>query len=326
MVKTIGITDLMKATGINHEGRIQVTDEMSGLETNPREDWLYYGLNAFKAVAKEKGNEILTAAIIGSGNGIDAIAAVKTFRELQDIYVTDILPNILPQIEKSIRENVQTELRGKNIKFLTGRDCLPLEQKVDLIYGNLPLIAVDAEETGQQLATTTLTDAAAYMHFSRGKDDRLRQYSLLSQLGFLITAKERLNENGAIITLIGGRVPYEVIEECFARANLEHKLLFTGFKKQSDPQFLQQYADYEARERVQFIFYDYSKADKILQAKGITAPDIIKGYTDAQLKVFLKPAQINADQAYGLYKQGKDVGHLAFAFEAYKPKADKNRK
>ncbi|HLC50118.1 MAG TPA: hypothetical protein VJI97_01700 [Candidatus Nanoarchaeia archaeon] len=316
MVNTIDITNLMRETGINHHGVITVTEKMSGLEPNPRDDWLYYGLNSLNLTAQERGTTIRSAAFIGSGNGIETIAALKLFPNLKNLYVTDIVPEILPQIQKNIESNFPKGLKRKRVNYSAGRDCIPLEQKVDLIYGNLPLVVVNTNRLNRSLSTTTLTDAAAYRHLSRGENDLLRKYSLLSQLGFLISAKERLNDSGIIITLIGGRIPYEAIEECFARAGLEQRLLLTGFKKQSDPQFLKEYSDFEAKEKTNFVFYDYAKAAGILESVGVKMPDIIAGYSDKQLKKILRPAQINASQAYELSKQGKDIGHLAYAFAA----------
>lgn len=317
MIDTLDITDLMKCAGIEHSGLISLTSEMSGLEVNPKDDWLYYALLSFKMLFQERGHKIHSAAFIGSGNGIETIAALKIFQNLESVYVTDLLENILPDIEKNIRENAEKELRRTKINFLSGRDCLPLQEKVDLIYGNLPLVMADAQEVTAPLATTTLTDTKAYMQLSLGRHDALRKYSLLSQLGFLISAKEKLNENGRIITLIGGRIPYEAVEECFGRAGLKYKHLLTGFKKQSDPVFLRQYAKFEKKEKIKFVFYDYGKASEILISLGFDVPNIIVDYDERQLKEILKSTQINANQAYALAKKGRDVGHLAFAFVAY---------
>jgi len=322
MVKTICITDLMKAVGINNSGQIQVTEYMSELEPNPKDDWLFYSLQALKAVSEQKRQTLRNAAFIGSGNGIETIVAIHIFPELREIYVTDILPGILPQIADNIRNNLQERLRGKNITFYAGRDCNSLEGKVDLIYANLPLVTIDSNEINSPLATTTLTDASAYKGLACGTDDPLRKYSLLSQLGFLLSAKEKLKEDGTIITMIGGRIPYYVIEECFDKAGLKCRKIITGFKRQSDPQFLEQYAALEAKEGITFDFYDYGKAARIIKKEtGFDAPGEIKGYDDQQLKKILAPARLNAKQAFEYYNRGKDVGHIAYGFVAHKPRA-----
>ncbi len=317
MQKQIDFSALMQATEINANGTVVVNETMSALESNPKDDWLYLGLLAIKHELETK--KISSFAVVGSGNGIDVVAALHVSRNLKKIIVTDILPDILPLIKSDIENNA--DVAGVNIEYVAGRDAEPLRSKVDLIYGNLPLIMVaDENRFDSNRATTTITEASSYMHLSKGENDELRRWSLLSQLGFLLSAKEKLNPSGTIITLIGGRIPYPIISECFERAGLKFKELFCAFKRQSDPEFLKDYSEYEKREDVEFCFYDYEKAAAILKSQlSVEVPDIIKGKTGEELKTMLKAAQINAVQAYDLAMQNKFVGHLAHAFEATLP-------
>ncbi len=319
MDKTIDVTSLMRVTGINYSGKVVVSENMSGLESNPKDDWLFLCLVVLRDLS-ERPLKISTIANIGSGNGIETIAELKLFKNLQKIIVTDVIPEILPQIKQNIENNVQEESKKAKIEYVAGRDCEPLKEKVDLIYGNLPLIMVSSDELNTNRATTTLTEASHYLHLSKGESDILQKYSLLSQLGFLLSAKEKLHQNGLIITLLGGRVPNEAIKEVFQRAGLKYRELYCAFKIQTDPEFLEQYAKYEASEQVQFLFYDYEKAAKIIKDKlSIEVPDIIKNYSGEQLKEMLKDVRLNANEAYTFAREGKPVGHIAFAFEATVP-------
>ena len=314
---SIDISELMKIAGIDHQGTIQVTENMSGLESNPKDDWLYLALLSLAYIAKNKGKQVNSIALIGEGNGIDAIATLKLFKQIKSLYITDILPEILPYIQKNIEANLPEIIKGVKVEYLHGRDCHPLSEKVDFIYANLPLVMVNPEELEKSLSTTTLTDAKCYSHLSKGANDELRKYSMLSQLGFLISAKEKLNKGGSIVTLIGGRVPTSIIEETFARAELKHNTLYIAFMKQSDPEFMEQYASFEKLENITFSFYDYEKASAILEEKlGIYTPDVIDGHSEKEIRRILESSEINAQQAYQLYLNNKDVGHLAYAFEA----------
>lgn len=317
MRKIIDISKLMKCVNIKHRGKITITEKMSGLEKNPEDDWLYLGLLSLCNVSKRM--KVTSMAAIGSGNGIETIAALKIFPELKTAIVTDILREILPQIRFNIEKNAANEIKRVKIQYVAGRDCLPLTKKLDLIYANLPLIMVSDNSLKKNLATTTLTDATYYLNFGKGKKDPLMKYSLLSQLGFLSSAGQKLKRHGIIITLLGGRIPYHLFNKLFRRANLRYKQLYCAFKRQSDPKFLKQYARYEEEEKIDFIFYDYSKASKILKDElNIRVPGLIRKLKESELKKMLKPAQINARQAYKLALQGKYVGHIAFAFEATK--------
>ncbi len=301
----------MSVSGIDHLGSIMVNPDMSGLEENPKDDWLYLGLKSFKELS-DKYSQYSSAAIIGSANGIDAIALIKLFPNLKKLFVTDILPDILPLVKENIEKNIP-ELHTQ-IEYVSGRDCYPVSEKVDFIYGNLPLVMVEASEIGAERSTTTLTAREYYISLKNGDDDILDKYSLLSQLGFIISAKEKLKEGGSLVTLIGGRIPTEAIEELFSRAGVKYRRLFTSFMKQSDPEFLQQYAKIEKGNGVTFAFYDYGRATDLLSNTwNVEAPDIVDK-SEEEIRSLLSNTKISAEQAYELYKNGEDVGHLAYAF------------
>lgn len=319
MYRVISVSGLMRTAGVNHKGKIIVNEQMSGLEPNPRDDWLYLGLLSIRDIAGNKKHNISSIANIGSGNGIETIAELKLFKNIKKITVTDIIPDILPQIKRNVEQNVPKEAAKVKIKYVHGRDCEPLNEKADFIYANLPLIMVNSSELRKNLATTTLTEANHYSHLSKDEHDVLKKYSLLSQLGFLLSAKKKLNMNGIIITLLGGRVPQSALTELFKRAGLKHKELYCAFKLQSDPQFLKQYAEYEKTENVQFDFYDYPKAAKILRERLKTkVPDIVQNCSGEELKKLIISTHLNAKEAYQMAKKGRKIGHLAFAFKVYR--------
>jgi hypothetical protein len=320
MQKIINVSDLFYMSGINHQGKINISHpDMTGLESHPKDDWLYLGLLTIVALAQKKAGQIRSAAFIGSGNGIETIAALKVLPGLKEIFVTDLASNIQTGIIQNICANAKQNLEGVCTYCLQGRDCQPLSQRVDLIYGNLPLIMFDPEDIAKHhLSLTTLTDGSVYMNLSQGPNDMLLRYSLLSQLGFLLSAKEKLNSGGSILTFIGGRVPYYAIHECFQRAGLNYRKMFTSLKRQSDGQFLKQYAEYEAKENVEFAFYDYKQAREIILNKyGLLIPEVITGIEDEELKALLSPALLSAKQAYEHHLQGLSVAHIAHAFEAW---------
>ena len=316
-MKTVTITPLMSASGIDVSGDVQIGEDMSGMEPEPKDDWMYLGLQTIRDIAAEKGLAIRSAAGIGSGNGIMEIAMLKEFTALNTLWVTDILERILPAIRGNIERVMSQRISDVNITYAAGADCDPLTEPVDLIYGNLPLIMTDPASLEQTLATTTLTDSSRYLSLSTGGNDALLRWSMLSQLGFLLSAKKQLNLGGSIVTLLGGRVPYDIITETFERAGLTFKERYCAFKVQADPQFLKDYADYERTHGVEFCFYDYAVASAIIARElGVTVPDVVPLQGDA-LKTIIAETQLNAVEAYACAQQNKPVGHLAFAFEAF---------
>lgn len=316
-MQQVDYSELFKSVGMSQSGTVLISEQMSGLESNPLDDWLFLGVSAFVGHSAATKRNITSAAIIGSGNGIDAIAIISLYPHLNTLYVSDILSDILPTIEKNINSNVPIGSQVK-INMLAGRDCEPLPQKVDLIYGNLPLVLVEEELMQQELATTTLASKSSYAHLTLSEGDPLLDYSMLSQLGFLISAKQKLASSGSIITLIGGRVPDSVVEKCFQRAGLRFERLLMSFMLQSDAQFLKEYAEYEDKTKgVQFEFYNSQQAHRLLEIYNVPVRGKIVGLEPEQLRDILYDARISASEAFSHYQQGKSVGHLAFAYEAY---------
>ncbi len=316
--RVIDIGPLADTAGLNFRGEVRIGENMSGLEVNPKDDWLYLAMLSLKDLASRSGEDIRSIANIGSGNGIETIAELSLFKNLERVTVTDIVPDILPTIQQNIEHNSQNPNKAIQFTYVTGRDCDPIQGRFDLIYANLPLIMVDdSDEFQQNRATTTLTQASSYRHLALGENDILYQYSLLSQLGFLESAKEKLEPNGRVITLLGGRVPREALNEVFRRAGFEAKELNCAFKVQADPEFLAQYAAYEEKMGAQFFFYDYERACQIIKEKfGLAMPDVVSDHSGEELQEAISSTRLTAAEAYAFSLEHKPVGHLAFSFEA----------
>lgn len=307
--------DIHGITSVALPDAVTIVPDMSGLEDDPRNDWLHVALSELRRFRATRGEHIRSAAFIGSANGIDVIAALRLF-SIERLTVTDIVPALLPDIERNIRANTASNRMPDTIRFAVGRDCEPVEEPCDLIYANLPLVMVDTEQLGSELATTTLTDARAYAHLQNGPDDLLARWSLLPQLGFLLSAKPRLVPGGAIITLIGGRISDTAIDQCFERAGMNYTRGTVAIMRQSDEQYLAQYAEYEQRLAGDtFAFYDEAEASRILGAEGYEYPSTL-ALTPEAARALLQPALVSAGQAWERVQQGHHVAHLAYGFQA----------
>lgn len=294
---------------------ISLDARMSGIESDARNDWLHVALAEYRRLKRDRGSVIGKAAFIGSANGVDVIAALRLF-SIDTLIVTDIVPDIIKYIEDNIYKNTPKECLPTQIDFVCGRDCDPVANPCDVIYGNLPLLMASGDELGSDLATTTLTDAQAYSALNHGSDDPLAKWSLLSQVGFLLSAKSKLAPGGVVITLIGGRIPDEVIAECFDRAGMEYDLGTVAIMRQSDEQYLEQYAKHELRlDGKAFLFYDEAEAARLLARHGMVYPSILN-LSPNDARAILEPAALTAASAWGRIQSGHHVGHLAYGFRA----------
>ena len=305
-----GLHDL---ASVSARDMVQLTPKMSGIEEDPRNDWLHVALAEFLRLKRDRGQAIKRAAFIGSGNGIDVIAALRIF-DIQSLIVTDIVDDIIQYIERNIVINTTEENIPADICFAVGRDCEPIAEPCDFIYANLPLIMASEDDLVSDLATTTLTDSRAYLHLGRGEDDLLVRWSLLPQLGFLLSAKDKLAPSGVIITLIGGRIPDEAITECFERAGMDFDRGTVAVMRQSDQRYVEQYALYEnSLSRSHFLFYDEEKAARILISHGYRYPSILN-LSGEHTRDLLAPSALTAAEAWASIQAGHSVGHLSYGF------------
>ena len=307
-----GLHDLASFTA---QDMIQLTPKMSGIEEDPRNDWLHVALAELLRLKRDRGQAVRRAAFIGSGNGVDVIAALRIF-DIQSLIVTDIVEDIIQYIDRNIHVNTVENNLPKDICFAVGRDCAPIAEPCHLIYANLPLIMASENDLVSDLATTTLTDSRAYQHLGHGEDDLLVRWSLLPQLGFLLSAKDKLAPSGVIITLIGGRVPHEAITECFDRAGMDFDCGTVAVMRQSDEEYVEQYAQYESTLKGgSFLFYDEERVSKILSRIGHTYPSIL-GMSSEEAQSLLNPAALSAAEAWVYIQAGKSIGHLSYGFRS----------
>lgn len=309
------LLELHGLASVTKEDRIHLTAKMSGIEKDAANDWLHVALNELRRFQQRNGDHVGRAAFVGSANGVDAIAALRLF-QIEAMVVTDILPEILAPIEQNIRDNTAAQDMPATIDFVAGRDCEPVPEGCDLIYANLPLIMTSSEDLGTDLATTTLTDASAYERLAEGDDDPLVKWSLLSQLGFLVSAKPKLKPTGSVITLIGGRIPDDAIAACFRRAGMDFERGTVAVMRQSDEEYVEHYARYEATfTRDAFLFYDEAEAARILETHSYAYP-VIVDMSAEWVRDTLAPAALTAAQAWDNVRAGKHVAHLSYGFRA----------
>jgi len=313
----VDIKPLFRAAGVHipQPGIITLASRMEGLEKNPYDDWNYLGLVSWQEIAEERPS-LRKVAVIGSGQGVDAIALAHLFN-LDVLEVTDIVEKILAPSKANFLQNVPRE-KMPSLTYFHGRDCHPLTQKMDLItFSPPPLMFPNRRYADTGLDRTTIVPWSDYEHLSSGRDDSLLKWSLLPQLGFLLSSRAKLGRQGRTITLYSGRVPFESIAECYNKADMNLTVRNTIVKRQTDPEYLACYAEYE-RNFLQgdtFDFFDYEQAQKNLDEVGIALPGLVTELSDKELRNVLESSRINARQALAQSLEGKNVAHIGYALE-----------
>lgn len=306
------LPELHVLASTTEEDRIHLTAKMSGIEKEAADDLLQVAPNELRRFKHHNGGYIGRAAFVGTAHGVAAIAALRLF-QIESMIVTDILAEILAPIEQNVRDNTEAQDMREEINFVADRDCEPVPEGCDLISANLPLVMTSSDD----LATTTLTDASAYERLAEGDDDPLVKWSLLSQLGFLVSAKRKLKPpTGSVITLSGGRIPDSAIAECSRRAGMTFERRTVSVMRQGDEEHVEHYARYEATiSRDAFLFYDETEAASILEGHSYAYPAIVHMLGE-RVREILSPAALTAAEAWNSVQSGNHVAHLSYGFRA----------
>lgn len=293
----VNVTNLFKKLGIGTRVVIEVNENMYTVKENAEENWLYFSIAAFgmlkDQLIKEKINP-KTLAVIGTGNGVDAIGALHQLDTIDTLLLTDIDGRVLNLSEQNIRRNTE---KTPQIYTLEGSLCEPLAPlgiMSDVIYANLPNIPSQEDVTGG-IKQSSFYIANVKQAVSRVYKDHLLELQIL----FLRSAREYLKQGGSVVPIIGGRVPHELFGQFFRDEGYTMSEICSGFKLQTEPEeVIPGYAKAEKKAGVEFDFYLFNESQNRLKKEGIPNPTRISG---AELKVVLMPYRLNATEAMRLY-------------------------
>jgi|SRR3989338_5923510 len=312
VTKQTDITDKLEACRIMTESPVVITetDDTYPIKTDVWDNWFTFAYLAFQELAKRQN--VSSFAAVGTGNGVDAIGAIKTFgKSLDTVILTDISK---PALEIS-EQNVRRYSAGKTVLAFEGSLCQPLIQrglKVGSIYENLPNIP------NSENITSGYKQASVFnpMTFSVKSSQKIRDYLLESHYALLAEAKYALNRNGSVICSIGGRVPNRLLKEIVKQLGYNYEEMVVGFKRQTEPgEVIPGYAKAEIN-GIEFDFYRYDEAVKFLESLGFERPFAAIG--GDKLKEILAPYRISAKGALLLSEQnpGYAIGHTVHMVRA----------
>lgn len=309
------VSELFRKSGIDKQVVITTNKHMYPVKDDVEANWLFYTFFGFKELQKRLTHEGKTprrAAIIGTGNGIDALGACLILDGIEELLITDIDPRVMGFSAENIEKNIPNYRSMPRILSFVGDLCKPISEKAlkaDLVYGNLPNLPSNSEDIAEGHNLSSL--------YKRGNGDLvlpnyIRDYLLEMQIWFLDSAKAILNPGGSVLPMIGGRVPYEFFPKMFEVAGLKLEELCSGFKRQTEPDVvIPEYANAEMG-GVEFSFYPYNEAKGHLEKSGIANPT--SEIDGRELSAALSGYRINAREALSLYRKGIDVGHTVHFF------------
>lgn len=320
MDKLVDISSLLSA--------LEISEDFVGIKEIPgmyphkpvlRENWTYYSGYSFIYLREELAAENrspASIALVGIGSGVEGIIAGKVFCDsLKQLIITDVSQEIVAGAVDNIRSVIPEHIE---IIPLVGLYCEPLVAAgltVDLVYGNIPNLPAIGRDLSRWPERGAFIPSALFEKYN--PDPKFIKWALGSQFAFLESAKEVIGVGGSVITALGGRVPWAIIEDLFSHSGLKLEEVVTGFKKQDEAMInFQGYYCLEKEFGVEFEFYPLEGMNQLFRKQKWHNPDAISG---ARIKELLAGHNISANDALGSFGN-LPIGHTVHILRGIKQK------
>ena len=293
--------------------RIQVTDHTYLPKSESfRSDWIAVAaLPAYRALLQEDVRRTIDCyCAIGTGAGIDALAAIEVF-EPRSVVITDLHGDVVETAHKNIERNL---LKSCNVEVLgcVGALADPLDKcnlKFDVIYENLPNIPIDQ--------SNSLYDGRTSSSFSnpptRKRPVTVRRNLLDLHYDLLRDVRNILTDDGCVLSVIGSRMPVKEVLELPLLAGYEAALLTYTWKIQSEASEV--IPGYLASEQIGHGPFHYYPVEALEKIFGKTSPTTA-ARNAAEIEAELQPHAISSEEAWNLVTSGHMVGHTVMVLKA----------
>lgn len=279
---------------------------------DPRSDWVaMVAAPAFRMLA-ETGVEVRDFCTIGTGAGLDALAAIEILGA-QNIVVLDLHEDVVRQARRNILDNVI--FKSQVTLFSAAGDLLaPVadeQLRLDLIYENLPNIPLgdgDDLAVGQTSATFVAKRREPIPDFVSGALVALHWLALRQAIPML-------RPGGRVLSSIGGRIPIATMLRLAEEAGYAGEILIYTWKTQSEPEeVIGGYATWQNRGAGPFHFYPAA----VLEETFGTLSPVTAGAQAREIERALMPHRLDAVAALDALRRGMSIGHTVAVLESRK--------
>lgn len=269
-----------------------------------RSDWVaYIAIPAFKLIRKQHGNSIPSFCSIGTGSGLDVLAAIELLGASK-VGFTDLQPEVVETAARNIRNNLRPR---KTVVFEYGAGDLlsPLrgrQPRYDVIYENLPNVPLDVD--------SEIADKRNSGHFLEKRQESIPAivHNQMLDLHYLalLQARNFLTDSGSIYSTLGARVNLDVFRSLGLLAGYSSHILTYTWKVQAEVEdVLSGYARQEAAGLGPFHFYLASDLEE-----AFSSIDVEESGTRAlAIEEMLAPHKLSTAEAWAALKNGDEIGH-----------------
>jgi hypothetical protein len=278
---------------------------------DPQQDWIAsVAAPAFKVLRAERGSAFASFCSIGTGAGLDALAAVELLG-VDTVGVTDLFPDVVTTAVGNLRRNL---VNPSALTVLAGAGDLlePLRlhgARFGIVFENLPNLPL---EEGRALDEARTSGA-----FVGQRDETVPGFigDWLMTLHYLalVQAREALDVDGMVIATLAGRSPLGVFIDMAAEAGYRSDFVTFGWKVQAvADEVISSYAAWEQRGRGPFVFYPAA----VLESAFAGLDPALAGEQALAIEADLHPYALDAVGAWERYQMGERIGHTVAALRA----------
>jgi len=277
-----------------------------------RNDW---GSILFRALLVLKKNHLVNVqsfCTIGTGIGLDAIAAVEALNP-NKIVLTDTVPNIATVASRNLKLN----LKKPSLYTIETCDTFLFEdsdffagRRFDLIYENLPNLP--EELLDDQMETYIYASFTPTNQFS-DVPEIYKKHLLFTHYKFLEQAKSYLSPDGCVLCNIGARIDKQLVFNMFSELHYKPIILVYDLKRQTEARTnIPAYLKHEKKNSIEFKFYSYSN-DLLGDIKNLNGYDKYSGFANDMdneiFKELLSSIKCSPSEANQRIQDNKHVAH-----------------
>ena len=266
---------------------------------------------AFKLIRARQGVQTAFCSI-GTGVGLDALAAIETLGATR-IGITDVHDDVVAAAADNIRKNLKNP-NGIVLEAGAGDLLKPLVRggvspRYDLIYENLPNIPVD--DAGE---VASARKSSGHIPPRQETVPALMRKNLLAlHYVALLEARNFLEPGGAVLSLLGGRIPLEVFGELGRLAGYRSEILIYGWKIQTDPEEI--IGGHLRQQEEGYGPYHFYRAARLAEVfEGVSLET--SGAAAQAIERQLAPDALSPSEALDAWKRGEVIGHTVVALRS----------
>jgi methylase of polypeptide subunit release factors len=273
-------------------------------------DWISsVAVPAFKLIHARQGVQRAVCAL-GTGVGLDALAAVETL-EATRLGITDVHDEVVSTAASNILSNI---LPGHDVKLESGFGDLlaPLSHsatRYDLIYENLPNVQIDdaSRITAGRTSTSHLPPRLEPI------PNFVQQQFLSLHYLALQQAHDYLSPGGAVLSMLGSRIPLAVYREMAHHAGHRAEIYTFSWKIQAEAEDV--IFGHAEQQRAGFGPFHFYRVEDLREAfAGVSLAD--SGAIAFDIEDRLAARALDPFQAWATFLRGEQVGHTCVALRS----------